>query len=163
MAVKIKLQRMGKIRTPHYRVVVADARTRRSGKVIENLGVYEPKANPSVIRIDSDRSAVHQHPASTALLIGQERSPCMGVHWGSRRRGSWDASAQDCMCQSPRVAWPRGQIWKGKCQTCVIGIEDSIFRSIRIPPKDGCECRQRCRVDSKFGTVTYRACATTML
>ena len=56
MAVKIKLQRMGKIRTPHYRVVVADARTRRSGKVIENLGIYEPKANPSVIRIDSERA-----------------------------------------------------------------------------------------------------------
>ncbi|GAA4791103.1 30S ribosomal protein S16 [Corynebacterium canis] len=55
MAVKIKLQRMGKIRTPHYRVVVADARTRRSGKAIENLGIYEPKAEPSVIRIDSER------------------------------------------------------------------------------------------------------------
>ena len=55
MAVKIKLQRMGKIRTPHYRVVVADARTRRSGKAIENLGIYEPKADPSVIRIDSER------------------------------------------------------------------------------------------------------------
>ncbi|MDO4686043.1 MAG: 30S ribosomal protein S16 [Corynebacterium sp.] len=55
MAVKIKLQRMGKIRTPHYRVIVADARTRRSGKAIENIGIYEPKADPSVIRIDSER------------------------------------------------------------------------------------------------------------
>ncbi|AZA13882.1 30S ribosomal protein S16 [Corynebacterium choanae] len=56
MAVKIKLQRIGKIRTPHYRVVIADARTRRSGKVIENIGIYEPKAEPSVIRIDSERA-----------------------------------------------------------------------------------------------------------
>lgn len=55
MAVKIKLARIGKIRTPHYRVVVADARTRRNGKVIENLGIYEPKQDPSVIRIDSER------------------------------------------------------------------------------------------------------------
>lgn len=55
MAVKIKLQRLGKIRTPHYRVIAADSRTRRSGRAIENLGVYEPKADPSVIRIDSDR------------------------------------------------------------------------------------------------------------
>lgn len=55
MAVRIKLQRLGKIRTPHYRIVVADARTRRSGKVIENLGIYEPKAEPSIIRIDSER------------------------------------------------------------------------------------------------------------
>ena len=56
MAVKIKLQRLGKIRTPHYRVVVADARTRRDGRVIENIGIYEPKAEPSVIRIDSERA-----------------------------------------------------------------------------------------------------------
>lgn len=56
MAVKIKLQRLGKIRTPEYRVVVADARTRRSGKVIENLGIYQPTYDPSVIRIDSERA-----------------------------------------------------------------------------------------------------------
>ena len=56
MAVKIKLQRLGKIRTPHYRVVIADARTRRSGAVIENIGTYEPKADPSVIKIDSERA-----------------------------------------------------------------------------------------------------------
>ncbi len=56
MAVKIKLQRLGKIRAPHYRVVVADARTRRDGKVIENIGIYEPKQDPSVIKIDSERA-----------------------------------------------------------------------------------------------------------
>ena len=56
MAVKIKLQRMGKIRTPHYRIVVADARTRRSGRAIENIGIYEPKSEPSVIKIDSERA-----------------------------------------------------------------------------------------------------------
>lgn len=56
MAVKIKLQRLGKIRTPHYRVVVADARTRRDGKVIESIGIYEPKQDPSVIKIDSERA-----------------------------------------------------------------------------------------------------------
>ncbi|MBV7295209.1 30S ribosomal protein S16 [Corynebacterium sp. TAE3-ERU12] len=56
MAVKIKLQRLGKIRTPHYRVVVADARTRRDGRVIENIGIYQPKADPSVIKIDSERA-----------------------------------------------------------------------------------------------------------
>ena len=56
MAVKIKLQRLGKIRTPHYRVVVADARTKRDGKVIENIGIYEPKQDPSVIKINSERA-----------------------------------------------------------------------------------------------------------
>ena len=56
MAVKIKLQRLGKIRTPQYRVVVADARTRRDGKVIENIGIYQPKEEPSLIKIDSERA-----------------------------------------------------------------------------------------------------------
>ena len=55
MAVKIKLARFGKIREPHYRIVVADARTRRSGRTIENIGRYQPKAEPSVIEVDSER------------------------------------------------------------------------------------------------------------
>ena len=56
MAVKIKLQRMGKIRNAEYRVIVADARTRRSGKAIENIGIYQPKQEPSLIQIDSERA-----------------------------------------------------------------------------------------------------------
>ena len=56
MAVKIKLQRVGKIRNAQYRVVVADARTRRDGAVIENIGIYHPKEEPSLIRIDSERA-----------------------------------------------------------------------------------------------------------
>ena len=73
MAVKIKLQRLGKIRTPHYRVVIADARTRRSGKVIENIGTYEPKAEPSVIKIDSERAqhwlSVGAQPTEPVLAL----------------------------------------------------------------------------------------------
>ncbi|MFL6144425.1 MAG: 30S ribosomal protein S16 [Labedaea sp.] len=56
MAVKIKLQRLGKIRAPYYRVVVQDARTRRSGKAIETIGRYHPKDEPSVIEINSERA-----------------------------------------------------------------------------------------------------------
>ncbi|MCG7258038.1 MULTISPECIES: 30S ribosomal protein S16 [unclassified Corynebacterium] len=56
MAVKIKLQRLGKIRTPEYRVVVQDSRTKRSGKIIENLGIYQPTQEPSLIQIDSERA-----------------------------------------------------------------------------------------------------------
>ena len=55
MAVKIKLARFGKIREPFYRVVVADARTRRSGRAIEAIGKYHPKNEPSLIEIDSER------------------------------------------------------------------------------------------------------------
>ncbi|HEY8533875.1 MAG TPA: 30S ribosomal protein S16 [Micromonospora sp.] len=55
MAVKIRLLRMGKIRNPQYRIVVADARTKRDGKAIEYVGIYHPKEEPSVIRVNSDR------------------------------------------------------------------------------------------------------------
>ncbi len=55
MAVKIKLMRLGKIRQPYYRIVVADARTRRNGKAIETIGKYHPKEEPSFIEVDSAR------------------------------------------------------------------------------------------------------------
>jgi small subunit ribosomal protein S16 len=55
VAVKIKLKRMGKIREPYYRIVVADARTKRDGRAIEEVGLYQPKQEPSLIRVDSDR------------------------------------------------------------------------------------------------------------
>ncbi|WP_278263846.1 30S ribosomal protein S16 [Nocardia sp. AG03] len=55
MAVRIKLTRLGKIRNPQYRVVVADARTRRDGRAIESVGKYHPKEEPSLIEIDSER------------------------------------------------------------------------------------------------------------
>jgi small subunit ribosomal protein S16 len=57
VAVKIKLMRMGKKREPFYRVVVADARTKRDGRAIETIGKYHPKEDPSIITIDGDRAA----------------------------------------------------------------------------------------------------------
>ena len=56
MAVKIRLKRMGKIRAPFYRVVVADSRTKRDGRVIEEIGKYHPTEQPSFIEIDSERA-----------------------------------------------------------------------------------------------------------
>ena len=55
MAVKIKLKRLGKIREPYYRIVVADARTKRDGRAIEEIGKYHPKAEPSLIEVNSER------------------------------------------------------------------------------------------------------------
>ena len=55
MAVKIRLLRMGKIRNPQYRIVVADSRTKRDGRAIEYVGIYQPKEHPSVIEVKSDR------------------------------------------------------------------------------------------------------------
>ena len=56
MAVKIRLKRMGKIRAPYYRIVVADSRTKRDGRVIEEIGKYHPTENPSFIEVKSDRA-----------------------------------------------------------------------------------------------------------
>ena len=56
MAVKIKLMRMGKIRAPYYRIVVADSRTKRDGRSIETIGKYHPTQEPSLIEVDSERA-----------------------------------------------------------------------------------------------------------
>ncbi|GHH67726.1 hypothetical protein GCM10017673_15190 [Streptosporangium violaceochromogenes] len=57
MAVKIKLKRLGMIRNPQYRIVIADSRTKRDGRAIEEIGLYHPKEHPSRIEIDAERAA----------------------------------------------------------------------------------------------------------
>ena len=52
MAVKIRLRRMGKKKAPFYRVVVADSRSPRDGKFIEEIGTYDPNQDPSVFKFD---------------------------------------------------------------------------------------------------------------
>jgi len=56
VAVKIRLKRMGKVRAPHYRIVVVDSRKKRDGKVIEEIGLYHPKEDPSYISVVSERA-----------------------------------------------------------------------------------------------------------
>ncbi|MFE6128659.1 30S ribosomal protein S16 [Streptomyces sp. NPDC056437] len=73
MAVKIKLKRLGKIRSPHYRIVVADSRTRRDGRAIEEIGLYHPVQNPSRIEVDSERAqywlSVGAQPTEPVMAI----------------------------------------------------------------------------------------------
>ena len=80
MAVKIRLKRMGKIRQPYYRIVVADSRTKRDGRVIEEIGKYHPKADPSVIIVDSERA---QH------WLGVGAQPSEPVAALLRKTGDW--------------------------------------------------------------------------
>ena len=56
MATKIRLKRLGKIRSPHYRIVVMDSRTKRDGRAIEYIGRYNPQTSPSLIEIDAERA-----------------------------------------------------------------------------------------------------------
>ncbi|AWL85821.1 30S ribosomal protein S16 [Streptomyces sp. TSRI0445] len=73
MAVKIKLKRLGKIRSPHYRIVVADSRTRRDGRAIEEIGLYHPVQNPSRIEVNAERAqywlSVGAQPTEPVLAI----------------------------------------------------------------------------------------------
>jgi len=56
VAVKLRLMRMGKTKQPTYRVVAADSRSPRDGRFIEAIGVYDPRAEPSVVQIDNDKA-----------------------------------------------------------------------------------------------------------
>lgn len=73
MAVKIRLKRLGKIRAPYYRIVVADSRTKRDGRVIEEIGKYHPTENPSFIEVNSERAqywlSVGAQPTEQVLAI----------------------------------------------------------------------------------------------
>lgn len=73
MAVKIRLKRMGKIRDPRYRVVIADSRVKRDGKTIEEIGIYHPTEHPSRIEINSERAqywlSVGAQPTEQVLAL----------------------------------------------------------------------------------------------
>jgi len=73
VAVKIRLKRMGKIRSPHYRIVVMDSRTKRDGRAIEEIGLYHPKNDPSVIQVNSERAqywlGVGAQPTETVVSL----------------------------------------------------------------------------------------------
>ena len=80
MAVKIRLKRMGKIRAPHYRIVIVDSRKKRDGKVIEEIGLYHPKEDPSYISVVSDRAQ---------YWLGVGAQPSEAVHKLLRITGDW--------------------------------------------------------------------------
>src|SRR4051794_5202888 len=86
VAVKIRLKRLGKIRSPHYRIVVADSRTKRDGRAIEEIGKYHPKNDPSVIEVDSER-------AQYWLSVGAQ--PSEAVVALLKRTGDWQKFSGD--------------------------------------------------------------------
>ena len=86
MAVKIRLKRLGKIRSPHYRIVVADSRTKRDGRAIEEIGKYHPKNDPSVIEVNSER-------AQYWLSVGAQ--PSEAVVAILKRTGDWQKFSGD--------------------------------------------------------------------
>ncbi|MDR0847573.1 MAG: 30S ribosomal protein S16 [Propionibacteriaceae bacterium] len=86
MAVKIRLKRLGKIRSPHYRIVVMDARQKRDGRAIEEVGLYHPKNDPSVIQVNSER---------IQYWLGVGAQPTEAVVALLKRSGDWQAYTGD--------------------------------------------------------------------
>lgn len=86
MATKIRLKRFGKIREPHYRVIVIDSRAKRDGRAIEVLGQYHPKSDPSVIKIDSERAQ---------YWLGVGAQPTEAVVALFKRTGDWQKFTGD--------------------------------------------------------------------
>ena len=95
MAVKIRLKRFGKIRAPFYRIVVADSRTKRDGRVIEEIGKYHPTEEPSFIEVDSERAQ---------YWLGVGAQPTEAVVAIFKRSGDWQKFTGDT---SPSVIDPQ--------------------------------------------------------
>ena len=104
MAVKIRLKRMGKIRAPFYRVVVADSRTKRDGRVIEEIGKYHPTENPSIIEVNSERA---QYWLSVGAQPTEQVAALLKLtgDWGKfKGEGSTDSQVQVAEAKEEFVA-----------------------------------------------------------
>src|SRR5690349_19742186 len=98
VATKIKLMRLGKMREPHYRIVVADARTKRDGRAIETIGEYHPKSEPSVIKVDADRAA---------YWLGVGAQPTEAVQAILKVTGDWQKFKGEAAPAPMKVAEPK--------------------------------------------------------
>jgi small subunit ribosomal protein S16 len=98
VATKIKLMRIGKMREPHYRIVVADARTKRDGRSIEAIGEYHPKDDPSTIKVDSER---------VQYWLGVGARPTESVAAILRVTGDWQQFKGEPAPPPMKVAAPR--------------------------------------------------------
>jgi small subunit ribosomal protein S16 len=123
VAVRIRLLRMGKIRNPQYRIVVADSRVKRDGKAIEYLGIYQPKEHPSVIQVKADRVAhwlsVGAQPSEPVIAILSKTGdwqkfkglpappPLLVAEPKADRRAVYEAAAQASAGIEPTKAAPK--------------------------------------------------------
>jgi small subunit ribosomal protein S16 len=98
VAVKIKLMRLGKKRSPYYRIVVADGRTKRDGRAIEEIGKYHPKQEPSFIQLDGERAA---------YWLGVGAQPTEAVAAILRVTGDWQKFAGEPAPPPMKVAEPK--------------------------------------------------------
>ncbi len=143
MAVKIRLKRMGKIRQPFYRIVVADSRTRRDGRVIEEIGKYHPKEDPSVIEVDSERA---QHWLSVGA---QPSEPVMAL---LRLTGDWQKFKGEAAPVPLKVKEPK----RSKAD-----IFNEALKDVSDAPKSGAVTSRRKKADTAESTTAETTAETT--
>lgn len=118
MAVKIRLLRMGKIRHPQYRIVVADSRTKRDGRAIEFVGLYHPKEEPSRIEVKSDR-------VQYWLSVGAQ--PSEPVRAILSKTGDWQKFKGEPAPEPLKVAAPKpdkGAVYEAEAKAAGVDGED---------------------------------------
>jgi small subunit ribosomal protein S16 len=118
VATKIKLMRLGKMRAPYYRIVVADARTKRDGRVIETIGKYHPKEDPSFIEVDTERAQ---------YWLGVGAQPTEPVAAILRVTGDWQKFKGEPAPPPMKVAEPKrdkAEIF-GEASRAAAGLSDS--------------------------------------
>jgi len=98
VAVKIRLKRLGKLKSPHYRIVVADSRTKRDGRAIEEIGRYVPTNDPSIIEINSERA---QYWLSVGAQPTEQVAALLKIT-GDFQKSKGDATAKNTV--KPQVA-----------------------------------------------------------
>jgi small subunit ribosomal protein S16 len=118
VATKIKLMRLGKMRAPYYRIVVADARTKRDGRVIETIGKYHPKEDPSFIEVDTERAQ---------YWLGVGAQPTEPVAAILRVTGDWQKFKGEPAPPPMRVAEPKRDKVEifGEAARAAAGLSDS--------------------------------------
>jgi small subunit ribosomal protein S16 len=134
VAVKIKLKRLGKIRAPYYRIIVADSRTKRDGRAIEEIGKYHPKAEPSFIEVDSDRAqhwlsvgAQPTDPVRKILEVTGDWQKFKGLPGAegtlrtaeprADKKAAFAAATAESLADSGAKAKPRGKAAGGKADS----------------------------------------------
>jgi small subunit ribosomal protein S16 len=98
VAVKIRLKRIGKIHAPYYRIVVADSRTKRDGRAIEEIGKYHPTEEPSLIEVDSARAQ---------YWLGVGAQPTEAVTALLKLTGDWESFTGEKQTRTLEVAAPK--------------------------------------------------------
>ena len=131
MAVKIRLKRIGKIRQPYYRVVVVDSRKKRDGRVIEEIGIYHPKNDPSVIELEGERAQ---------YWLGVGAQPSEAVLALLKLTGDWQQFKGEAAPAPLKVAEPK----KSKDD-----LFNEALKDVGVEPKEGATTTKASKKSSK--------------